>query len=254
MKNKNISKIIVWALYDDADSSYMNAIKKSFDGKFEVHSIGINDVVFAPSDLYFYHKIDLSLNNYNLLKTLSKELPHPDIILASPPCESWSGADCAGKMFRSIDDKGNWIVMNSQYYDDYNKRAHPVKRRFFSQKERGRILGESTIGATIEIIKHFNPKIWVIENPQTSKSWEFQKKHWNFHGIENLTYYSSYNQNFSPKPTIFKSNVELSLIKDKVKGNNDHMARGSYSKRSSIPFELIKSIIEQLIEKISNLS
>jgi hypothetical protein len=245
-KEKN-TKLIIWALYDDAESSYKQGIEKFFHGQFEVHSVGINNIKFEKSDFYFYHLIDLSLSNFNLINQL-KDLPKPDVILASPPCESWSGADCAGKMFRSIDKNGNWIVMNSHYYEEYNKKAHPVKRRFFSQKERGRILGESTIGATIEIINHFKPKVWVIENPQTSKSWEFQKYHWNFEGIETLAYYSSYDPNFSLKPTIFKSNIALNLLTTRVKGNNDHMARGSYSKRSSIPIALIQSIVSQIFQ------
>lgn len=243
-------KIIVWALYDDAKSSYKKAIKKFFDKKFEVHSIGINDISFNEKENYFYHKIDLSLNNFNLIKQL-KGLPYPDIVLASPPCESWSGADCAGKMTRKIDKDGNWFVQNSKYYEEYNKTCHPVKRRYFINKERTRIIGESTIGATIEIIQYFNPKIWIIENPQTSKTWEFQKNHWNFHGYENKTYYSSYDQNFSLKPTIFKSNIKLNLKQDKVKNSNkNHMALGSYSQRSAIPSELIKDIIEQLLKTL----
>jgi cytosine-specific DNA modification methyltransferase len=48
--------------------------------------------------------------------------------------------------------------MNSKYYDEYNKTCHPVKRRYFAQKERGRIIGESTVGGTIEIIQYFKPK------------------------------------------------------------------------------------------------
>jgi hypothetical protein len=60
--------------------------------------------------------------------------------------------------------------MNKKYYDRYNEKSHPVKNRFFIQKERSRILGEATIGATIEIIQKFKPKIWIIENPQTSKT------------------------------------------------------------------------------------
>lgn len=178
-------------------------------------------------------------------------LPKPDIILASPPCESWSGADCNGKMFRSIDKEGNWIVKNSIFYERYNETCHPVKHRFFEQKERGRIIGESTVGATITIIKHFKPKVWIIENPKTSKTWEFQENHWNFIGEMNGTYYSAYDNNFSLKPTIFKSNIKLSLLKDHEKGNSDHMAKGSYSKRSSIPDLLIKDIIKQALKSIN---
>lgn len=245
------TKKIVWALYDDSESSYKKGFKKYFDGLFEVHSIGINNISFPEKKDYFYHRIDLSLNNFNLIKELSL-LPKPDIILASPPCESWSGADCDGKMFRSISEDGTWVVKNKKYYDKYNKTAHPVKKRYFTQKERGRIIGESTIGATIEIIETFKPGIWIIENPQTSKIWEFQKNHWDFQGFNNLTYYSSYNSGFSPKPTIFKSNIEFKLTKKRTKGNNDHMSRGSYSKRSSIPSELIEVIIQQSLCHLGN--
>ena len=213
----------------------------------QVHSIGINNVQFPKSNKYFYHQIDLSLNNFNLIKQLSS-LPKPDIILASPPCESWSGADCDGKMTRKIDENGNWVVMNSKFYDQYNKKCHPVKRRYFINKERTRLIGESTIGGTIEIINHFKPKVWVIENPKTSKIWEFQKNHWNFEGILNDTYYSSYDESFSLKPTIFKSNIKLNLKKDKnKKSNKNHMALGNYSKRSEIPELLIKDMFEQII-------
>ena len=155
-------------------------------------------------------------------------------------------------MFRSIDKKGNWVVKNKEFYENYNKKCHPVKRRFFEQKETGRIIGESTIGATIVIIEYFNPKVWIIENPQTSKTWEFQENHWCFKGIKNLTYYSSYDKNFSTKPTIFKSNKSFNLKTQKIKGNKDHMARGSYGKRSSIPSELIKDIINQSLEYLLN--
>lgn len=236
---------VIWALYDDAESSYMNAIKSFFHGKYKVYSIGINDVNFPPSEYYFYKKIDLSLNNLNLIQELSK-LEKPTIILASPPCESWSGADCGGKMFKSISHDGKWFVQNKNYYDDYNKKCHPVKRRYFIQKEQGRILGESTAGATIRIIDYFKPKVWVIENPKTSKIWDFQKYHWGFEAIMNTTYYSSYDPNFSLKPTIFKSNKKIDLKKKRVPGNKAHMAKGSYSKRSSIPYELIKDLINQI--------
>lgn len=231
-------------MFDDSKSSYKKSFDKYFPNLFDVHCIGINHLKFVN-----YHRIDLSLLNFDLIDQLNK-LPKPDIILASPPCESWSGADCAGKMFRSIDGSGNWKVMNREYYDAYNKKCHPVKRRYFFQKEKGRILGESTIGATIKIIEYFKPKIWVIENPQTSKTWDFQLHHYTFKGFMNLTYYSSYDNMFSPKPTIFKSNIKLNLNKEKLTGNKSHMANGNYSQRSSIPLLLIKSIIEQIQKQL----
>ena len=257
LTHNNKNKIVVWALFDDAKSSYKNGIKQYFnknndDLKIEVHSVGINDVKFAESQYYFYHQIDLSITNFLLIKQLSA-LPKPDIILASPPCESWSGADCNGKITRSISSEGIWEVKNKRYYDERNKTCHPVKRRFFEQKERGRLVGECTIGGTITIIDYFKPKVWVIENPATSKIWEFQKNHWNFNNNAyiNKTYYSAYDENFSLKPTIFKSNIKLDLKREHKKSNNEHMALGSYSARSSIPKELVKDIIEQSLEKIN---
>ena len=236
---------IVWALYDDGNCSYKKAIEKYFDGQYQVYCVGINKAPFEDTENYKYRQIDLSLINSKLIKQLSK-LPQPDIILASPPCESWSGADCNGRMFKRIDDKGNWIVQNKNFYDEYNKKCNPVKRRYFIQKEKSRLLGEATIGATIEIIKYFNPKIWIIENPQTSKTWTYQKYHWNFLGNENLAYYSSYDNDFSKKPTIFKSNLKLKLKTNKAQSNKDYMLRASYSKRSSIPSLLIKNIFDQI--------
>ena len=244
---------IIWALYDDAESSYNKAIKRYFDKKFIIYSIGINDLVFEKSKYYFYKKIDLSLINFNLIKELNK-LPRPDIILASPPCESWSGADCGGVMVKSITKNGEWVIKNKKYYDKYNEKAHPVKRRKFIQKETSRILGEATIGATIKIIEEFKPKYWVIENPFTSKTWKFQEFHWNFgnKAFHNKTYYSSYDKNFSSKPTIFKSNINLNLKSKKEIGNKNHMLKGSYSKRSAIPKLLIKKIIDELLIKIES--
>jgi len=64
----------------------------------------------------------------------------------------------------------------------------------------------------------------------------------------NKTYYSSYDKSFSTKPTIFASNEKLNLKTKKLKGNNDHMALGSYDKRSAIPQNLIKKIIEHAMK------
>lgn len=245
-----MNRIVIWALYDDAESSYMRAIKKHFRGKFEVHSIGINHIKFSRSKNYFYHRIDLSILNDNLIQELNK-LPKPDIILASPPCESWSGADCNGKMFVKFSEDHNLSIKGEEFYNQYNLKCHPVKRRFFHQKEKGRILGEATIAGTIRIIFEFNPLVWVIENPRGSKTWEFQEKHLGFSHNMNLTYYSSYDENYSLKPTIFESNIQLNLFGRKNNGNKDHMARGSYSKRSSIPEELVKEIINQIRQHLS---
>lgn len=77
--------LVIWALFDDAESCYKNAIESYFPNeKINVYSIGINDVTFPKSEKYFYKRIDLSLNNFNLFNEL-KKLPKPNIILSSPP-------------------------------------------------------------------------------------------------------------------------------------------------------------------------
>lgn len=228
--------MIIWALYDDAESS----VSRSVPILHRVLSIGINDI--KKED---YYKIDLSITNNNLFKELSL-LPKPDIIVASPPCESWSIADTAGVMLKKINKNGDWFINNANYYDEYNKTAHPVKKRYFDKKEKSRILGEATAFATIEIIKHFKPKYWYIENPLTSKIWKYYKYHLNFKGVENDTYYSSYDSSFSLKPTRFLSNINLHLRKERKNGNKEYMRKNSYSKRSAIPLQLIEKIITEM--------
>lgn len=225
-------KYIVWALYDDGVGSWHNCGYDS--NEFEIISIGIND-----NNWYNYYKIDLRLSNFNLIKEL-KALPKPDIIVASPPCESWSGADCKARIYDT-----NLNVKNKKFYDEYNKTAHKVKQRDFFQKERNRLIGQDTIAATIKIIEHFKPKYWIIENPQSSYIWKWINKHFNLDLIKNLAYYSNYDNNFSKKPTYFSSNVKLNLKCKNVKCNTQHMNAG-YDQRSSIPKQLLLDILEQL--------
>ena len=65
----------------------------------------------------------------------------------------------------------------------------------------------------------------------------------------NDVYYSTYDQRFSLKPTIFKSNIEINFKKERVSGDSNHMALGTYAMRSRIPLALIKDIIKQIISK-----
>lgn len=65
--------------------SYNEALKE-YDW-VQNYSIGI----IEHKEVENYYKIDLSCFNVNLIKELSK-LPKPDVIIASPPCESWSYA------------------------------------------------------------------------------------------------------------------------------------------------------------------
>lgn len=209
--NKNNQKIIIWSLFDDGARSYYNALKNN--DNYYVISIGINDL---KEDNYY--KIDLSIFNDNCIKQLSK-LPPPDIILASPPCESWSIADNQQRGLKDVSKDNNYSILinrNYNWFSEHNKTCHKsLKRNYFLQMKR-RILGEITALGCFNIINHFDPKFWVIENPQSSKIWSYLNSN-GFYGIENDTYYNNWDPIFPKKPTRFLSNQNLDLSKIHIK-------------------------------------
>lgn len=223
---------IIWALYDDANGSW-NKLNKG------VISIGIND----NKDWTNYYKIDLSIQNNNLISEL-KKLPKPNIIVASPPCESWSIADNQRRLYRSC--VGGVITMFSYLDEMKNRELFNNGKRDYYKQWSTTLNGISTIIGTLKIIDYFKPKYWVIENPATSKIWEFVEQIFNIRGYKNKTYYNAYNSEFTKKPTIFFSNVELNLKKDSIKQNRKWEAIQDYNIRSSIPSELLNHILEQL--------
>ena len=81
----------VWALFDSGNGSYTKGVKR-LNKNIEIYPIGI-DIENKNN-----HFINLNLADYSrlfgdnaLFDTLDK-LPKPDLIIASPPCESWSNA------------------------------------------------------------------------------------------------------------------------------------------------------------------
>ena len=94
------SKLIVWALFDSGNGCYKQAVDKYFSDKIEIYSVGID--IENKND----HFLHLNLADYSELFGKSElfdrldMLPKPDIVLASPPCESWSTASgMRGGMF-----------------------------------------------------------------------------------------------------------------------------------------------------------
>lgn len=78
--------MIVWALFDSGNGCYAQNAKKF--GDIDIYSIGID------REKKHDHFINLNLADYGrifgdntLFNTLDK-LPSPDLIIASPPCES----------------------------------------------------------------------------------------------------------------------------------------------------------------------
>lgn len=105
--------MIVWCLYDDANGSWNKYSKEQNENTFI--SIGINN-----NDWDNYYKIDLSIQNENLIKELW-QLPKPDIIVASPPCESWSIADNQQRLWR--EQKGNNIKVHLKRDIEHNNKV-----------------------------------------------------------------------------------------------------------------------------------
>lgn len=86
--------MIIWALFDSGNGCYAQGVKElNEEGQnIAIYSVGL-DIEKQNS-----HFINLNLADYSYLfgdnkmyDTLDR-LPKPDLIIASPPCESWSKA------------------------------------------------------------------------------------------------------------------------------------------------------------------
>lgn len=236
---EDMKKLNIWCLFDDCYGSWN---KFSQDQEDHYISIGINDNNWSN-----YYKINLSIQNENLIKELEK-LPKPDIIVASPPCESWSIADNQQRLWR--EQQGNNIKVHLKSDIEHNnKTMYPTRKRDYYKQWRTTLNGISTTLGLLKVIEHFKPPIWIIENPASSKIWEFINENVGLIGYKNKTYYNAYDLNFTKKPTIFFSNVCLDLKKDHIKQLIPWEKTIGYDKRSSIPQELLKDIIKQAKER-----
>lgn len=117
-----------------------------------------------------------------------------------------------------------------------------------------RINGELCIYNTIEIIKRYEPKVYVIENPASSKIWHYVNDILNFQiPFDNLAHYNLYNYPLR-KPTRFKSNINLGLRnnhKSKPQQQWEDFSK-SYNERSNIPLELIVDIYKAVNQYLTN--
>lgn len=185
-----------------------------------------------------------------MFETLDK-LPKPDLIIASPPCESWSNAsammngnacwkqDTIENLFGEM--KGSrFSVRDFDEYENYQFRPYSQLMT--------RVNGELTIFNTVRIIQKYRPLYYIIENPAFGRIWEyinnvlgFKIKH------ENLTYYSNYGYSI-PKPTKFGSNIHLGLNDKRTLTGENMNNMGGYNNRSNIPMPLVKDIFDKVIK------
>ncbi|MGH2233444.1 DNA methyltransferase, partial [Enterococcus faecalis] len=84
---------------------------------------------------------------------------------------------------------------------DYEDTNYVYERQFLK-----RVNGELTVFNTIKIIKKYQPRYFIIENPASGKIWEYIEDVLNFKlPFKNLTRYNNYDYPLQ-KPTKFASN------------------------------------------------
>ena len=249
-----MDNMIVWALFDSGNGCYKQAADK-MEG-IELYSIGLD--IENKSD----HFLSVNLADYSylfgndiLIKELSK-LPKPDLIIASPPCESWSVASAMkGGNASWKQEQGDSLFEPQTPLSRFTIREHKDYEKVQYKFERSlinRINGELCTFNTIKIIKAFKPKYYIIENPASSRMWEYIENVIGFDiPYENMTYYNNYGYELK-KPTKFKSNLDLQLKRDNTHvGYSMPERMHGYNNRSNIPEKLILDIYKIVKEKFA---
>lgn len=261
-------KPVIWALFDSGNGCYKEAVRKYFHEVFEIYSIGLD------KEKKHHHFLSLNLADYgelfgdNHLFEALDQLPVPDIILASPPCESWSNATnikdgsiywkrpVIRNLFGEYRTSDFALVTKREFY---KKTVHWVSNPNYSKILYSRMNGELCALNTTRIIRRYKPKIFVIENPSYGKLWRYYHEVLNFSGIKNIVCYNDYDEKFSQKPTCFYSNIPLELkspqyrpaaftigSSQKAKKRHQQVISG-YNQRSNIPLSLIKDILDHCL-------
>ena len=90
-----MKQMTVWALFDSGNGSYTKGVQALNDSKetnIDIYPVGIDiegkNEHFISLDLADYGRL---FGDNKMFETLD-QLPRPDLIIASPPCESWSNA------------------------------------------------------------------------------------------------------------------------------------------------------------------
>jgi len=242
--------MIIWSLFDSGNGCYSQVFSKK-EG-VENYSIGMDKEKGTSKNHLNLDLADLSgyFGKSNMIKSLEK-LPKPDVIIASPPCESWSVASAmAGGNACWNHLKGDPFTIRTA--NEYESVQFKHENSFYN-----RMNGELTVFNLIKIIKHFQPKIYIIENPAYGKIWEYIDKVLGFElKYENLTYYNNYGFEIK-KPTKFKSNINLNLKSENVKAETKFREAsrigGSYNVRSNIPLSLVEEIYKRIKEEANEL-
>lgn len=201
-------KKVIWDLFGGGQNSVYNTLKEfNLLDEYDIYTFDIVTPQHSKQRV-----LNLSSDIRRVLSDLSP-FPKPDIILASPLCQSFS-------MILAMKNGGNccWeptadgLKIRSKESFEKNKNAFTRNMIYERQLEKA-ILGKKCIDNTIKIIEIFKPKYYYIENPRKSLMWKYiEQEHKEFwtNSFTNITNYNNYGF-ISKKPTIFLSNVLMNL-------------------------------------------
>jgi len=143
-------------------------------------------------------------------------IPLPDIIVASPLCQSFSSVTAmrgGGTASWIICEDGHLELRDKANFEAYKggfTKNYIWEKQHFIGK-----LGKECIENTIKLIQFYEPKYWYIENPMQSLMWNYIKYNLEFNGIENICSYGSYGYRINKK-TKFLSNIKMELLNKKI--------------------------------------
>lgn len=247
-----MKKKVIWYLFDSAGGSGKSAYEKwNHKSEYIWYSIGLNDNAITEEEKSANHFIecDLSKNNETLLKLckyiIEGKLQKPDIILASPPCESWSTADTPAQPYW-LKDK----LFIPKTKEEFNIQMKSINRsRSFDKKTKQWEIGIGCITTTYDIIKFFGVDIYFIENGANTYIWQYITRYLDPKLKQNKTHYSAYGWD-TKKPTKFSGNHILNLKTTKEKSPSQWCfgtkKLNTYNARSNIPNELLLDIYNQI--------
>lgn len=265
-----MKKWVIWDLFGGSQKSVAKAL--AMDVNVEIHTI---DIFFNKSHYFRETNHYLDLTDLDKAIAYLHKLPKPDIIFASPMCRAFSSILVYGERYwrsdlekfiretigieydprtKSYYSRGLTAITKAKLTNNFFAHLNPEK------VQKNAVEGLTLLENTLSIIDCFKPKYWYIENPEKSIMWDVIRtnhktfiNHWNNMVIMNKTYYSGWDETFSLKPTIFLSNIHLSLDVPKVQGHQVRpkgcrmvVSGGENGKRVMIPKQLIKTIFERM--------
>ncbi|WP_027120998.1 hypothetical protein [Mycoplasma leonicaptivi] len=211
-----MSKIIVWDLFGGGQNSVFESINNDQKLKniFEIHTWDITEPTRQ-----FHYKTDLAKDN---IVEYFSQFPKPDIIIASPLCQSFScvlSMKGGGTPFWKLnEDKTKLIERSIEEFEalkgGFTKNLKADVQLFIKR------LGEKCLNNVIELIKFYKPKYFYIENPKQSLMWKYiTLNRTDFYDSNqhflNEASYGKYGF-FTTKATIFYSNIKLDLKKGRI--------------------------------------